>query len=229
MEQGELVVAIEKGKIEYEGHEVLDSIDVELRKGEFVYLIGKTGSGKSSLLDVIYGEVKLSDGHATAVGFDLMKLRPKDTPMLRRRIGNVFQDFKLLYDRTVYENLRFVLEATDWKGRKKIDAQIEKVLNMVGIVGKDNNYPHQLSGGEQQRVCIARALLNEPDLIIADEPTGSLDPETAREIMDLLMNISQQGVTIFMATHHYKTIETYPGRIYQCVNKTAQEMAIKYS
>ena len=229
MEQGELVVAIEKGKIEYEGHEVLDSIDVELRKGEFVYLIGKTGSGKSSLLDVIYGEVKLSDGHATAVGFDLMKLRSKDTPMLRRRIGNVFQDFKLLYDRTVYENLRFVLEATDWKGRKKIDAQIEKVLNMVGIVGKDNNYPHQLSGGEQQRVCIARALLNEPDLIIADEPTGSLDPETAREIMDLLMNISQQGVTIFMATHHYKTIETYPGRIYQCVNKTAQEMAIKYS
>ncbi|MGB1039789.1 MAG: cell division ATP-binding protein FtsE [Flavobacteriales bacterium] len=229
MEQGELVVAIEKGKIEYEGHEVLDSIDVELRKGEFVYLIGKTGSGKSSLLDVIYGEIKLSDGHATAVGFDLMKLRTKDTPMLRRRIGNVFQDFKLLYDRTVYENLRFVLEATDWKGRKKIDAQIEKVLNMVGIVGKDNNYPHQLSGGEQQRVCIARALLNEPDLIIADEPTGSLDPETAREIMDLLMNISQQGVTIFMATHHYKTIETYPGRIYQCVNKTAQEMAIKYS
>ncbi len=229
MEQGEIVVSIEQGKINYEGHEVLNSIDIELRKGEFVYLIGKTGSGKSSLLDAIYGEIKLSEGHASAVGFDLMKLRQKDVPMLRRRIGNVFQDFKLLYDRTVYENLRFVLEATDWKGRKKMDEQIEKVLKMVGIVGKNNNYPHQLSGGEQQRVSIARALLNEPDLIIADEPTGSLDPETAREIMDLLISISQRGVTIFMATHHYKTIETYPGRIYQCVNKTAQEMAIKYS
>ena len=120
MEQGEIVVSIEQGKINYEGHEVLNSIDIELRKGEFVYLIGKTGSGKSSLLDAIYGEIKLSDGHATAVGFDLMKLRQKDVPMLRRRIGNVFQDFKLLYDRTVYENLRFVLEATDWKGRKKM-------------------------------------------------------------------------------------------------------------
>ena len=229
MEQGEIVVSIEQGKINYEGHEVLNSIDIELRKAEFVYLIGKTGSGKSSLLDAIYGEIKLSDGNATAVGFDLMKLRQKDVPMLRRRIGNVFQDFKLLYDRTVYENLLFVLEATDWKGRKKMDEQIEKVLKMVGIVGKNNNYPHQLSGGEQQRVSIARALLNEPDLIIADEPTGSLDPETAREIMDLLISISQRGVTIFMATHHYKTIETYPGRIYQCVNKTAQEMAIKYS
>ncbi|MEN8811263.1 MAG: ATP-binding cassette domain-containing protein [Flavobacteriales bacterium] len=229
MEQGEIVVSIEQGKINYEGHEVLNSIDIELRKGEFVYLIGKTGSGKSSLLDAIYGEIILSDGNATAVGFDLMKLRQKDVPMLRRRIGNVFQDFKLLYDRTVYENLLFVLEATDWKGRKKMDEQIEKVLKMVGIVGKNNNYPHQLSGGEQQRVSIARALLNEPDLIIADEPTGSLDPETAREIMDLLISISQRGVTIFMATHHYKTIETYPGRIYQCVNKTAQEMAIKYS
>ena len=229
MEQGEIVVSIEQGKINYEGHEVLNSIDIELRKGEFVYLIGKTGSGKSSLLDAIYGEIKLSGGNATAVGFDLMKLRARDVPMLRRRIGNVFQDFKLLYDRTVYENLRFVLEATDWKGRKKMGEQIEKVLKMVGIVGKNNNYPHQLSGGEQQRVSIARALLNEPDLIIADEPTGSLDPETAREIMDLLLSISQRGVTIFMATHHYKTIETYPGRIYQCVNKMAQEMAIKYS
>lgn len=229
MEQGEIIVSIEKGQIHYNEHKVLDSVDIELRKGEFVYLIGKTGSGKSSLLNVIYGETKLSGGHGTAVGFDLMTLKPKSIPMLRRKIGNVFQDFKLLYDRTVYENLRFVLEATDWKGRKKIDEQIEKVLKMVGIVGKNNNYPHQLSGGEQQRVSIARALLNEPDLIIADEPTGSLDPETAREVMDLLVNISQQGVTIFMATHHYKTIETYPGRIYQCVNREAKEMAIKFS
>ena len=229
MEQGELIISIEKGQIHYGDHKVLDSIDIELRKGEFVYLIGKTGSGKSSLLNVIYGETKLSGGHGTAVGFDLMTLKPKSVPMLRRKIGNVFQDFKLLYDRTVYENLRFVLEATDWKGKNKINDQIEKVLKMVGIVGKNNNYPHQLSGGEQQRVSIARALLNEPDLIIADEPTGSLDPETAREVMDLLMSISQQGVTIFMATHHYKTIETYPGRIYLCVNRKAQEMAIKYS
>ena len=229
MEQGELIISIEKGQIHYGDHKVLDTIDIELRKGEFVYLIGKTGSGKSSLLNVIYGETKLSGGHGTAVGFDLMTLKPKSVPMLRRKIGNVFQDFKLLYDRTVYENLRFVLEATDWKGKNKINDQIEKVLKMVGIVGKNNNYPHQLSGGEQQRVSIARALLNEPDLIIADEPTGSLDPETAREVMDLLMSISQQGVTIFMATHHYKTIETYPGRIYQCVNRKAQEMAIKYS
>ena len=229
MKQGEIVVSIEHGQIHYDNHSVLDSIDIELRKGEFVYLIGKTGSGKSSILNAIYGETKFFAGNASAVGFDLMKLKTKQVPMLRRRIGNVFQDFKLLYDRTVYENLRFVLEATDWKGKKKINEQIDKVLKMVGIVGKNNNYPHQLSGGEQQRVSIARALLNEPDLIIADEPTGSLDPETAREIMDLMLSISQQGVTIFMATHNYKTIETYPGRIYQCVNKKAQEMAIKYS
>ncbi len=229
MEQGETVISIKGGKIFYKDHLVLSSIDIELKKGEFAYLIGKTGSGKSSLLDAIYGEIKLAEGKANAVGFDLMKLKTKDVPMLRRRIGNVFQDFKLLYDRTVYENLRFVLEATDWKGKKKIDEQIFKVLKMVGITGKENNYPHQLSGGEQQRVSIARALLNEPDLIIADEPTGSLDPETAREIMDLLINISQQGVTIFMATHHYKTIEMYPGKIFQCVNNQAKEMAIKYS
>lgn len=229
MEQGEKVISITGGKIFYKDHLVLNSIEIELVKGEFAYLIGKTGSGKSTLLDAIYGEIKFSDGDAKAVGFDLMKLKPKDVPMLRRRIGNVFQDFKLLYDRTVYENLRFVLEATNWKGKKKIEEQISKVLKMVGIRGKENNYPHQLSGGEQQRVSIARALLNEPDLIIADEPTGSLDPETAREIMDLLFSISQQGVTIFMATHHYKTIEMYPGKIFQCVNNEAKEMAIKYS
>lgn len=195
---------------------VLNEISLEVKKGEFVYLIGKTGSGKSSFMKLLYGDLPLKEGSGTIVDFDLKTLREQDIPYLRRKLGVVFQDFKLLPDRNVNNNLLFVLKATGWKDQDKMDAKVEEVLGKVGMKTKGFKYPHELSGGEQQRIAIARALLNDPDLILADEPTGNLDPQTSVEVMKVLQEINQTGRTILMATHDYALILKYPSKTLKC-------------
>lgn len=204
---------------------ILSDVDITINKGEFFYLIGQTGSGKSSLLKTLYGELKLEKEHGSGniAGFDLAKLRPKDIPFLRRKLGIVFQDFQLLTDRTVFQNLKFVLKATGWKNENDIKVRINDVLELVGLHTKDFKMPHELSGGEQQRVVIARALLNEPEIILADEPTGNLDPKVSDDIMNLLHNISKQGTAVLMATHDYRIIQKYPGRILRCAQGSVSE------
>ncbi len=197
---------------------VLTDVNITIHNGEFVYLIGNTGSGKSSLMKMIYAELPMVDGNGEVCGFTLNKISSKKLPYLRRHLGIVFQDFQLLDDRTVEENLRFVLKATGWKEKKKIDARILEVLDEVGLVSKLKVMPHRLSGGEQQRIAIARALLNHPDIILADEPTGNLDPETSNGIMRLLFSICETGRTVIMATHNYNLIHKFPGRIIKCEN-----------
>ena len=198
--------------ISQEGVDVLSGVDFSLEQGEFVYLCGKVGSGKSSLLKTLYAELPIKEGEARIFEYDLLKLKQKDRPFLRRKIGIVFQDFQLLNDRSVSDNLEFVLRATGWKSKKEIDDQIDFVLSTVGMAKKGYKWPHQLSGGEQQRVVIARALLNNPPIILADEPTGNLDPETGRGIMELLYSISKAGMTVIMSTHNLTWPEQYPGR-----------------
>jgi cell division transport system ATP-binding protein len=195
---------------------VLANVNLEIRKGEFAYLIGKTGSGKSSLLKTLYAELPVLVGKAMVAGYDLQQLKRKDIPHLRRRLGIVFQDFQLLEDRSVSENLTFVLRATGWKDTKAIELRIQEVLHEVGLFTKGYKFPHQLSGGEQQRVAIARALLNQPEIILADEPTGNLDPETSNGILRLLMSISENGQAVLMATHNYNLIHKFPARIIKC-------------
>lgn len=195
---------------------VLNNVSLTINKGEFVYLIGKTGSGKSSLLKALYAEISPENGIAEAVGFNLMALKRSQIPYLRRKIGIVFQDFQLLTDRSVNDNLKFVLKATGWEGKKEINARIEEVLNKVGLGTKGFKFPHELSGGEQQRVVIARALLNDPDLILADEPTGNLDPQTTNEILNLLVEISKNNKAVIMATHDYETIRSFASRTITC-------------
>ncbi|MDO4879911.1 MAG: ATP-binding cassette domain-containing protein [Capnocytophaga sp.] len=195
---------------------VLSDINLTIEKGDFVYLIGKTGSGKSSLLKVLYGDLPLKKGSGAVVDFDLSTLKENDIPYLRRKIGIVFQDFKLLPDRTVFENLEFVLKATGWQDIKQIQERINRVLTKVQVQTKSFKYPHQLSGGEQQRVAIARALLNDPELILADEPTGNLDPETSVEIMKVLREINDSGRSILMATHDYALILKFPAKTIKC-------------
>lgn len=204
---------------------ILSDVDIKIGKGEFFYLIGQTGSGKSSLLKTLYGELKLEKGTGSIAGFDLNKLEQKDVPFLRRKLGIVFQDFQLLTDRTVYQNLSFVLKATGWKDEGQIKNRIAQVLELVGLQTKDFKMPHELSGGEQQRVVIARALLNEPEIILADEPTGNLDPKVSDDIMTLMHSIAQQGTAILMATHDYRIIQKYPGRILKCANGEVGEAA----
>ena len=199
-----------------EGIDVLSDVDFSLEQGEFVYLCGKVGSGKSSLLKTLYAELPIKEGEARIFDYNLVKLKQKDRPFLRRKIGIVFQDFQLLNDRSVSDNLEFVLRATGWKSKKEIDDQIDFVLSTVGMAKKGYKWPHQLSGGEQQRIVIARALLNSPELIIADEPTGNLDPQTGRELMELLHTISQSGTAVIMATHNMQFIDEYPAKCYIC-------------
>jgi cell division transport system ATP-binding protein len=192
---------------------VLQDVNIEVNKGEFVYFVGRTGTGKSSLMKVIYADLPVEKGIANVVGYDLVKLKNKQIPHLRRKLGIVFQDFQLLMDRSVRDNLIFVMKATNWKDKKKIEQRLEEVLKKVGMELKGHKMPHQLSGGEQQRIVIARALINEPDLILADEPTGNLDPETSKGIMELLHSIARSGRAVIMATHDYTLFENFPGRI----------------
>lgn len=192
---------------------ILSDVTLSVEKGEMVYLVGKTGCGKSSLLKLLYGEVAPHNGEAIVAGFDMNNVKTNQIQMLRRKLGIVFQDFQLLYDRSVYENLKFVTRVTGWKDKHKRDERIQEVLDRVGLKTKGHKMPHQLSGGEQQRVCIARALVNYPDIILADEPTGNLDPETSYDIFQLFKEISNQGIPILIATHDYLIVDKIPARV----------------
>lgn len=202
---------------------VLKHVTFNLDEGEFTYLIGKVGSGKSSLMKSIYAEIPVISGEARVFDYDLVGLKRKEIPMLRRQIGIVFQDFQLLTDRNVYQNLKFVLDATGWKNQHEIDDRIEEVLKEVGMLNKSYKMPHELSGGEQQRIVIARALLNSPKLILADEPTGNLDPATGEQIVAHLHNIASQGTAVIMATHNLALVDQFPGRVLRCDGKALTE------
>ena len=207
-----------------EAQEVLSNVHFQVENGEFVYLIGKVGSGKSSLLKTLYGELPLNEGEARVMDFDLLHLRQKHLPQLRRRLGVIFQDFQLLTDRTVEANLRFVLRATGWKNNVEITQRIQEVLDLVGMSTKGYKFPNELSGGEQQRIAIARAILNRPELILADEPTGNLDAETSRNITELLHKVCEQGSAVVMITHNLHLLDMFPGRVFQCKDHHLTEM-----
>ena len=216
------VISIKNGSVFQHENLILKDINLEIGRGEFVYLIGKSGSGKSSLLKTLYADIPVTDGVFNIAGYNLNNIKRKEIPHLRRKIGIVFQDFQLLYDRNVEQNLSFVLEATSWDDESSISRRINDVLQLIGLQDKLKSMPHQLSGGEQQGIAIARALLNNPDVILADEPTGNLDPDTTNDIMKLFMKIRNQNTTILMATHNYNLILKYPSRVLNCVNGTVE-------
>lgn len=219
------VISIQNARIFQNEKLLLDEVSLDLSPGDFVYLIGRTGSGKSSFLKTLYGELPLTEGQGTVGGFDLKKLKRRQIPFLRRKIGIVFQDFQLLTDRTVNDNLLFVMKATGWKDKKKMSFSCEQLLQMVGLEGQGQKFPHQLSGGEQQRVSIARALVNEPEIILADEPTGNLDPETSAEILNLMFSIAKNGTAVLMATHDFTIMERFPMRTIKCENGKLSEVS----
>ncbi len=218
------VLSLENVTIYQDGNAILNNINLEVTHGEFLYLIGKTGSGKSSFMKTLYADLQLKEGEGTFVDYDLKKLREKDIPYLRRKIGIVFQDFKLLPDRSVFDNLHFVLKATGWSDKEEMRVKIDEVLDKVGMKSASNKMPHQLSGGEQQRVAVARALLNDPEVILADEPTGNLDPQTSVEVMQLLREINQLGKTIIIATHDYALLMKFPSKTLKCEDGTIFEV-----
>lgn len=208
---------------------VLSEVSFELHKGEFVYLIGKVGSGKTSLLKTLYGELDVLEGEATVLGYNMSTIKRKHIPQLRRKLGIVFQDFQLLTDRSVYNNLEFVLRATGWKNKQEIKDRIEEVLALVGMSNKGYKLPNELSGGEQQRIVIARAVLNSPDIILADEPTGNLDVETGKAIVELLHSICESGSSVVMTTHNLQLLKEYPGRVYRCAEHHIKDVTREYS
>jgi len=210
----------------YDGRVILSEVNFSIEKGGFCYLVGRTGGGKSSLLKTVYADNTITSGTAQVSGFDIVNLTQNQVPALRRKLGIIFQDFQLLFDRSVFENLSFVLRSTGWKDIAKIKHRVQEVLLRVGLPNASNRMPHQLSGGEQQRVAIARALLNEPSLLIADEPTGNLDPEVSHEIMKIFQAVNNSGTAILMATHNHLLIKEFPGRVLQCANQTLKEISI---
>ena len=208
---------------------VLNDVNLELHKGEFVYLVGKVGSGKTSLLKTFYGELDIASGEAEVLGYDMLHIKRKHIPQLRRKLGIVFQDFQLLTDRTVYDNLEFVLRATGWKSKGEIKDKIEEVLNLVGMSNKGYKLPNELSGGEQQRIVIARAVLNSPEIILADEPTGNLDSETGHAIAELLHGISEAGALVVMTTHNLQLLREFPGKVYRCAYHLMTDVTAEYA
>lgn len=225
-----MLIDYKKVKICQEDLCVLDEVDFHVDEGEFIYIIGKVGSGKSSLLKTIYCELDIEEAEeATALGQDLMKIRRKEIPALRKEMGIIFQDFQLLHDRTVFKNLEFVLRATGWKKKEEIKQRIEEVLEAVGMTDKMDKMPHELLGGEQQRIAIARAILNSPKVIIADEPTGNLDPETATLIVNLLKNISMSGTAVVMTTHNIPMLDQVPGIVYRCKDGRMADVTADYN
>ena len=220
-----MLIEYKNATIYQEDKLILDNANFHLDEGEFIYLIGKVGSGKSSLLKTMYGELDIdSADNAVVLGRDMLKIKRKHLPELRREMGIIFQDFQLLHDRTVYKNLRFVLKATGWKKNEDIDTRIDEVLDAVNMADSKEKLPHELSGGEQQRIAIARSLLNKPKVIIADEPTGNLDPETAENIMLLLKGITHSGTAVVMSTHNLPMLDKVPGIVYRCESNTLEEV-----
>ena len=215
-EDKDVIVKYESVDLDRDRNNILSDVNVSIKEGEFIYLIGKDGSGKRTFLKSLYHEIPLEKGHGRIFDYALENMKKKDIPYLRRKIGIVFQDFQLLIDRTAAKNLEFVLRATGWKNKDLIDIRISEVLAQVGMQNKGYKMPHELSGGEQQRIVIARALLNSPEIILADEPTGNLDPETGNQIVELLHNISKNNTAVIMSTHNYAIVQKYPGRIIKC-------------
>ena len=215
----EYIIEVKETTIFQDGQTVLDHVNFNILQEEFVYLIGKTGSGKSSLLKTLYADLPLEIGEIQMVGYHIPKMKEKEIPYMRRKIGIIFQDFELFYDRTIAENLEFIMRSTGWKDKAKIKVRMAEVLMRVGLGGVNNKMPHQLSGGEQQRVVIARALINEPKILIADEPTGNLDPSVGEDIFKLFLEINKYGTAVLMATHNHFFIEKYPARILKCVER----------